>query len=302
MPQLFGSIVEAIKFLGPHNCVLSVVEGRSTDGTYEILRELGAYLERMGLRYLLQTSAIHPQYNEDRIVLLAELRNLALREIYEHPEQYAPDTTIIFINDVWICTEDILELVHQQFHQDAHMTCGMDWTNTTEPGVPRYYDLWVGRSMTGESFYSGFFDWQKGIFWDDEYTIQRWEKFQPVQVFACWNGIVALTAKPFMDGKIRFRGLEGYDNKECFQGEPNLLAKDLWYHGYGRIQTLPAITTAYEYYEYLNSKRARGSLSDHFGESDMSNVEWKATPPRKVKCRPQWENDDRWLPWNFELH
>ena len=96
LPQLLGSLLEAMKFLVPHNCVMSIVEGRSTDGTYEVLRALGPELEKLGVRYFLQSSDIHPQMNGDRIVLLAELRNLALRDIYEQPQSYAPNTTIIF--------------------------------------------------------------------------------------------------------------------------------------------------------------------------------------------------------------
>lgn len=34
LPRLFGSIVESMRFLGPQNCALSVIEGRSDDGTF----------------------------------------------------------------------------------------------------------------------------------------------------------------------------------------------------------------------------------------------------------------------------
>jgi alpha-1,3-mannosyltransferase len=37
LPRLVGSIVETMHFLGPEHCVLSIVEGRSDDGTFEIL-------------------------------------------------------------------------------------------------------------------------------------------------------------------------------------------------------------------------------------------------------------------------
>ena len=40
LPQLLGSIVEAIKFLGPTSCALSIVKGNSKDGTAEILSAL----------------------------------------------------------------------------------------------------------------------------------------------------------------------------------------------------------------------------------------------------------------------
>lgn len=310
LPQLLGSLIQAIKFLGPHNCVLSIVEGRSTDGTYEILRSLGPDLEKLGVRYFLQYSDIHPQMNSDRIVLLAELRNLALRDIYEQPHLYAPDTTIVFSNDIWLCTEDVLELVHQQFAQESTMTCAMDY-NLGPGGQPRFYDGWVARSMTGNSFYKGWWEGARGrsknneafsdvAFWDDKPTSKRFQSFQPVQVFACWNGIVALTAEPFMKGTIRFRGVE-YDQKECFQGEPTLLAKDLWFNGYRRTAVVPTINTAY-YYDHLELvRKERGGVSDHLCQSDLEKIKWKTEPPKKVKCKPTWEDKDTWVPWNEGL-
>src|SRR2546421_12147992 len=44
LPRLLGSVIETIRFLGPSNCVLSIVEGRSHDGTYEILHSLSPEL------------------------------------------------------------------------------------------------------------------------------------------------------------------------------------------------------------------------------------------------------------------
>ncbi|KAK3208220.1 hypothetical protein GRF29_96g1791795 [Pseudopithomyces chartarum] len=310
LPQLLGSLVEAIKFLGPHNCVLSIVEGRSTDGTYEVLRSLGPKLQKLGVRYFLQYSDIHPQMNGDRIVLLAELRNLALRDIYEQPQLYAPNTTIVFSNDIWLCTEDVLELIHQQFAQGSYMTCGMDY-NLGPGGQARFYDGWVARSMTGNSFYKGWWDGARSrsknnekfsevAFWDDKPTSKRFQDFQPVQVYACWNGIVALTAEPFMKGTIRFRGVE-YDEDECFQGEPTLLAKDLWFNGYQRTAVVPTINTAY-YYDHLEVvRREVGGVSDHLCQSDVEKISWKTAPPEKVKCKPTWEDKDTWVPWNQGL-
>jgi len=81
--------------------------------------------------------------------------------------------------------------------------------------------------MAGNGFLEGFYDHGTILFWDYKPTRERFNKRQPIQVFACWNGVIAVTAKPFMDGTIRFRGIDSYEDKECFQGEPNLLAKDL---------------------------------------------------------------------------
>jgi alpha-1,3-mannosyltransferase len=126
---LIGSIIETIYFLGSQNCVLSIVEGRSDDGTFEILDQLRASMQLLGIRYYFQSSDINPlAEGEDRIEGLAKLRNLAVQDLIEHPEQYDEDTTVIFSNDVALCMEDILEIIHQRKFQGADQTCAMDWT------------------------------------------------------------------------------------------------------------------------------------------------------------------------------
>ncbi|XPS68200.1 hypothetical protein M3J07_000485 [Ascochyta lentis] len=79
LPRLLGSILETIRFLGPENCVLSIVEGRSNDGTFEVLYELRLSLQALGVKYFLQTSDVNPTSpGKGRIGSLAGLRNLAL--------------------------------------------------------------------------------------------------------------------------------------------------------------------------------------------------------------------------------
>ena len=51
LPRLIGSFIESIRFLGPQNCALSIVEGRSDDGTFEILSSLRKEVERIGIKY-----------------------------------------------------------------------------------------------------------------------------------------------------------------------------------------------------------------------------------------------------------
>ena len=56
LPRLIGSVVESIRFLGPQNCALSIVEGRSNDGTFEVLLSLREELERIGVKYYFNSS------------------------------------------------------------------------------------------------------------------------------------------------------------------------------------------------------------------------------------------------------
>jgi alpha-1,3-mannosyltransferase len=124
--------------------------GRSlNDGTFEILKVLRAEIEGIGATYFFNSSDLEPRApNQDRIRTLAELRNQALEPLIRHPDRYSPDTTIVFLNDVSICTQDILELVHQRFYQKADMTCAMDWVYVGQD--PTFYDVWIARGMTGD--------------------------------------------------------------------------------------------------------------------------------------------------------
>jgi alpha-1,3-mannosyltransferase len=49
----------------------------------------------------------------------AKLRNLAVRDLVLRPERYDPNTTVVFSNDVALCMEDVLELIHQRTLQGA---------------------------------------------------------------------------------------------------------------------------------------------------------------------------------------
>lgn len=301
LPRLFGSIIEAIKFLGPENCVLSVVEGRSKDGTFEILHDLRTEVEKLGSRYILQTSDLNPKADgHDRIYELALLREMAVKDLVEHPSRYSRDTTVIFSNDISLCLEDILELIHQKKYQNADMTCAMDWIFPGE--TPLFYDVWIARTRAGDTFFhiplNGSWDEAETLFWNDELTRSRFEQSQPFQVFACWNGITAFTAKPLMDRKVQFRGqIMG----ECYQGEPNYFAKDMWYHGFGKIAVVPSVNVGY--FDHLSKKlkEQKGYAMDHLGMNAAdAKIEWKTTPPDGVICASTWDSQE-FVPWDQSL-
>lgn len=305
LPRLMNSIIESIKFLGPENCVLSIVEGRSDDGTYEILYELHKELEKLGIQYILETSDLDPKGGDrDRIDALAELRNIALADLIDHPKKYDPDTTIVFSNDVSMCMEDILELIHQKKLQKADMMCGVDW-NIWEPLT--FYDSWVGRGIDGDLFLKiikegdQMVDYDAGIFWSHEPSRERFDAWKPVQVFACWNGITVFTAKPFMEQKIKFRFVPNDDEKECYQAEPNLFAKDMWYHGYGRIGVVPTVNLAYSDGDAKNLRKQKGWMQQHLIPDDEAMIEWTSEPPAKVVCVPWLRGDQTWHAWNQGL-
>jgi len=172
LPRLLGSIIEAIRFLGPAQCALSIVEGRSDDGTFEVLQTLSEALQKESIPYFFKSSDKNPLGTPGaRIEMLSDLRNEALEPMISNPDHYSMnDTTVVFLNDISLCMEDILELIHQRVHQKADMTCGMDWKNLWRD--PTFYDVWIARGMNGDSFFEipadGSWDSAWNLFWNNQ--------------------------------------------------------------------------------------------------------------------------------------
>ena len=299
LPQLTASILETVKFLGPEYCYLSIVEGNSTDGTSDLLQALHADAKTLGLTYSLVRSDLDPKNeSNDRIEVLAQLRNLALAPLLQNPSDFdSEETTIVFLNDISPCANDILELIHQRRVQGADMACPMDYS---DDGL--FYDIWIARSMTGDIFFnippSGLWKYAKNLLWDDRERKRRLEAHTPFQVFACWNGMAAIGAKAFTQKGIRFRrNREG----ECYMGEPTLLAKDLWKEGLGKILVVPSVWVAYSHRASVKVKLEKGhveeNLRDGGKEKGMQEmVEWDERPPSLIKCPMPSYSDPQWVP------
>ncbi|KAK4191031.1 family 69 putative glycosyltransferase [Podospora australis] len=293
LPRLLGSVVEAIKFLGPQHCALSVIEGNSDDGTAEVLAALRPELDALTTTYYFKSSDINPKEG-NRILKLAELRNMALQPLVDESQSHRFDqynTTVVFLNDVAICPEDILELVHQRRFLEADMTCAMDWTYVGPD--PTFYDVWIARGMNGDSFFNippdGSWDFAWNLFWNNPVAQARFYAHQPFQVFSCWNGAVAFTAKPIIDKTISFRSSR---KEECTQGEPQLFCKDMWFHGYGKIAVVPIVNLEYSNEAAAKIKEAKGYVSRWMSGADYTDerIEWQLDPPESVKCIPNYKN------------
>lgn len=201
LPRLLGTLLVTIRFLGPSNCVLFIGEGNSVDGTPEILSFLIPTLAALGAQYHLISSSIDPSQG-DRIPKLTELRNLALKPLLDKPKRFSlENTTVIFLNDVVICPEDILELLYQRIQLQAGVTCAMDWTYVGKD--PTFYDVWIARTIQGDSFFEippdGNWNSAWNLFWNEPETQLRYLQHQPFQVFSCWNGATAFTARPILE-------------------------------------------------------------------------------------------------------
>lgn len=296
LPRLLGSLVEVVTFLGPDNCVLSIVEGNSDDGTQDVLQSVRPSLEAIGLRYYFTRSDIDPTQG-GRIHKLASLRNGALEPLFELQSQSNAETIVSFINDVALCPEDLLELILQRKTLDADMTCGMDWTYVGQD--PTFYDVWISRSIHGDTFFDippdGSWDNAWNLFWNDDVTQARYVSNRPFQVFSCWNGATVFRAQPIWDG-IRFRGPK---ESECFEGEPELFCKDLWLRGHGKIAVVPSVNLEYTLERGRDIKLLKGYTSDIVSSQDPTDnrISWQKDPPKKVKCMPDYSRQS-WRTWN----
>ncbi|KAL6824913.1 alpha-1,3-mannosyltransferase CMT1 [Trichoderma camerunense] len=300
LPRLIGSIVEVIQFLGPHSCALSIVEGDSPDGTGDVLAALRPSLEALGVTYIYNSSTVHSAEG-NRIAKLAALRNMPLEPIFQGTLPMADDASVIFLNDVAACPEDILELILQKKTLNADMTCAMDWTYSGED--PTFYDVWIARGMNGDSFFhipsNGNWGEAHNLFWNAPDTKSRFESLRPFQAFACWNGATVFSAQPIAEG-LRFR--TNYDKKgECFQGEPVLFCKDMWWRGYGKIAVVPSVNLEYSITNGRKLKKLKGFVSDNVANHDerSDRIEW-AGPPDTVRCMPTWK-DQFMQRWNKSL-
>ena len=307
LPRLLASILQAILFLGPSHCALSIVEGNSPDGTAELLAALEPSLTTLGIRthFALNTTPNPLAPGADRFSTLAHLRNLALLPLTTNPTDYHPaDTTVAFINDVALCPDDILELLHQKTQQKADMACALDWTGGP-PAGPVFYDVYVARAANGDLFFDvppDTVSWARAgeLFWNEPVARERYERRESFQVFACWNGAVVFTARPLVQGRVGFRGARR-DRGECHAGEPQLFCKDLWREGYGRIMVVPTVSLEYDEDAGAAVKGLRGFTAALVAEETgrETGIEWMP-PPDLVKCMPTF-NDQSWRPWNETL-
>ncbi|KAK8874042.1 glycosyltransferase family 69 protein [Apiospora arundinis] len=310
LPQLLGSVVEAIRLLGPEQCALSIIEGNSEDGTQDVLAALQRELVKlMGDRvHIVLGDSIDPvslgSPGGARFSRLAALRNMALQPLVQHPERYAGDATVIFINDVAICTEDILELMHQRRVLRADMTCAMDWM-IGDDGRSLFYDSYIARAANGDLFFdippqtASFEHGVDGLFWNEPVARARLEAHLPFQVFSCWNGAVSFAAKPIMERKVTFR-VSREDLGECYGGEPQLFCKDMAFQGYGKIAVVPSVSLEYSIEKGEMLKKAKGFVSSLVDDdSEKESIAWQP-PPERVKCMPTFDNQ-YWRPWNDTL-
>jgi alpha-1,3-mannosyltransferase len=159
-----------------------------------------------------------------RIEQLSKFRNFATQPMFW--DTFKPFDKLLFINDVYLCMDDVLELMHETGVQSSDMSCGFDYFREGHDSV-RFYDVWVSRSLSGNMI------GETKMFAKDPASRVQYEKGHSLQAYSCWNGMALMNTKPFYENNVRFRRSDKTEKDECEASECKLIAKDFWLLGYG---------------------------------------------------------------------
>lgn len=128
IPDLFASMFRVGAIVGYENVFVSIYENGSNDQTKALLKIFDALTRSVGMRFTIRTSHRRRGQFVHRIEYLAEVRNAALRPLYElRDSEGEVFDSIIFMNDVLPCVDDLLELIWQSRRQNAAITCAADY-------------------------------------------------------------------------------------------------------------------------------------------------------------------------------
>jgi alpha-1,3-mannosyltransferase len=128
IPDLFATLFRVAAILGYQNVFVSIYENGSTDQTKALLRIFDALTRSVGMRVTIRTSMRTRGAFNHRIEYLAEVRNAAfvpLHELRDSESEYFD--TIVFMNDILPCVDDLLELIWQSRRNNAGITCAADY-------------------------------------------------------------------------------------------------------------------------------------------------------------------------------
>jgi alpha-1,3-mannosyltransferase len=128
IPDIFATLFRTASILGYQNVYVSIYENGSSDQTKALLRIFDALARTVGLRIIIRTSMrTRGQFNH-RIEYLAEVRNAAMVPLHELRDNEGEIfDSIVFMNDILPCVDDLLELIWQSRRQNAGITCAADY-------------------------------------------------------------------------------------------------------------------------------------------------------------------------------
>ncbi|KAJ2891649.1 hypothetical protein GGI21_005802, partial [Coemansia aciculifera] len=227
LPNMAMQLLALANMLGHDRVFVSIYENGSKDKTKEILRRFNDVLDVLGIGHKIIAENTTKPAHSHRIEYLAQLRNKALEPFHNTGLKFSQ---VVFLNDVYFCLSDLLELVFQSHSQGAHLTCAEDYVVFN--GGPGFYDTWVARDIRGKIFRK-----EMHKISDDDITMVAQMRDRPFQVQCCWNGIAVIDSQVLAgDQGLRFRrSAKG----ECSASECSLMCNDMWHKGFNRIVMVP---------------------------------------------------------------
>lgn len=128
IPDIFATLFRAAAILGYHNVFVSIYENGSNDQTKALLKIFDALARTVGLRIIIRTSMRTRGLFNHRIEYLAEVRNAAMLPLHELRDNDGEVfDSVVFMNDILPCVDDLLELIWQSRRQNAGITCAADY-------------------------------------------------------------------------------------------------------------------------------------------------------------------------------
>jgi hypothetical protein len=289
MNDLLYQLLRLVAAIGANNVFISIYENGSEDDTKIFLSKLDMLLAVFGVPHRVLTDfSPKRRPSQNRIEYLAAARNRVLEPLLNASANVYDK--ILFINDVYFCDLDMLELLAQSFRNDADITCGFDYVDGAfwkQPKKIAFYDSWVFRDIQGRPV-----DYNRIPFsMRDQDSQTRYDQGNPFRVMCCWNGAAVLNPLPFVSGKCRFRrGSKPPQLKECAASECSLLCKDFMRLGFDRIIAVPLVGVTYNSNQhelltvhrkglkpYVSKSGACVCLSDQFFLSDLLTTQARST-------------------------
>ncbi|KAJ5071379.1 hypothetical protein M0811_10441 [Anaeramoeba ignava] len=277
LPQFSQELLDLIQILGRKNTYVSIFENGSQDKTKEMLSLLKEQLEERYIDHTITMETWKRDRREDRIGILARLRNKVLYKLSEFNENEDLVIKVIFLNDIYFRKEDILELIKTRSCK-YDMACAMDFYFS-------FYDTWVTRDLNGESC-TGIYPYFR-----DPQAQNALRRNEPFNVYSCWNGVVVFDGKSIEDILFRKRTAN-----ECSASECLLVCRDLWSKNRTDIVLNPNVKVSYEPFWYWAHHTFMPVLNFFFGlfnnpqpslkYAKIDNLE-REVNPHNLDCKPR---------------
>ncbi|GJQ15042.1 hypothetical protein GpartN1_g6833.t1 [Galdieria partita] len=248
---------------------VSIYESGSKDDTCKKVKNFAKTLKTLGIDHFVHCGKLTRGKTQNRIDFMANLRNAALRPLFENT---FPADIVVFINDVFFCAADLLQSI-DYFEKGANMICGLDFDRRVS-----FYDTWVARDISGKVLGNR----QNCDMFPSKEDRTLCLQGGCVPVYSCWNGIVAFQAWPLVEHRLRFR-LADAGSQECPCSECTLFCKDLWNLGAKNICIDSRLRVAYESQIFL---KAREFMNSSTPRVETTEIFFNVTKPEKFLCEP----------------